>query len=103
MAEATILTSGILKELLKDAMLYRGTAECIEDCVTWGMWRLLPSSTTTQTPPRSGWNFGILEVMVRDGDVVQRLTHIDGYGIYQRVRRNGEWKDWYSISLSKAP
>lgn len=99
MAETLALNNNILKELLSDAMVYRGKCTVLEEAVTPGIYLLEGDTTTSETNPPAGWNVSLLEVMKRNADIIQRITRIDGDYMLIRVKRSGAWKPFRKIVL----
>lgn len=101
MAETIKLTNELLKGKMTDAMVYRGTGKCLEDCILPGYYLLDGDSTTTEPEPYPSWKYSILEVMKRGADILQRITNIDGYPVIVRSKRMGVWQSWYRIEMTK--
>lgn len=93
------LTESMLSGMMPSAMVDRGYATCIEDCLTDGIYRLSVGSYSAYPGPYPNWNFGWMEVITRGSDLLQRITHIDGGLTAFRVFRKGEWKSWYQYQL----
>lgn len=97
----TVLSEALLAEIMTSAMVYRGQAKCVEDCVTPGYYNVNANSYSEYPPNINSWNFGILEVLKRDSDLVHRLTHIDGEFVMTRVRRNNKWYPWNLLTMEQ--
>ena len=95
------LTNTLLKSKMTDAMVYRGRVACLEDCVLPGYYTLDGDSTTTEPAPFANWKYGILEVLKRDSDILQRISNIDGGILIQRVKRLKSWKPWFRIEMTQ--
>lgn len=100
MSATKVLTEALLKNIMTEAMVFRGDAHCIEDCITSGSYSLNAASTTTLTAPLENWNYGWLEVKARGQDIHQRLIHVDGGRVFERVKRGGSWRSWYQVAMT---
>lgn len=92
MEEAMVLNNSLLKELMTDAMVYRGACSVLENATTPGYYKLDANTISSSEDLPVGWNVGILEVLKRDQDILHRITRIDGDFMLIRVRRSGTWK-----------
>lgn len=95
------LSNSLLKEILTDTMVFRGQAICLEDCVTPGYY-IVDANSYSEFPPNINlWNYGILEVMKRNADIIHRFTHVDGLILLTRVRRNNVWRPWFRLTMEQ--
>lgn len=90
MSVGKVLTKAILKNMLNDMMVYRGVCSNIDECKTWGIY-WINSETSGDVP--SNFPEPTLEVMVRNGIVIQRLTSSDAR-VAIRVSKSQVWSSW---------
>lgn len=84
-------------------MVQRGYARCLEDIKTPGYYVVTPPDTTTNLHFPLTSLQGILEVLDRDGGVLQRITLTVPSIIIQRffASYSQSWSSWYKFTGEK--
>ena len=102
------LSEDTLKDILADAMVFRGVVRVpLEEVTQPGRYIIndaTPESELTKfSGPGSIPRLSHLEVMNRDSaDIIQRVTETNSGipNVVMRVRRLGTWKPWYKFTAT---
>ena len=98
MSTSMLLTNGVLKELMVDAMVNR-VAVCKDmDVVTMGGFH--PVTSETANIPTGAYRYGVLlnYFLGSWGWMQIYVPHNAGYGVFLRVRFNGTTSRWRKLS-----
>ena len=108
MSEAMELTNDMMKPVLSDAMVWRGSVRVpLEEVIQSGRYTIdagTPESDLSYFSGDGGLpRLSHLEVMTRGTtDVIQRITSVGTVSpeMVVRVCRMGAWKPWYRIAVT---
>lgn len=93
MSLAMELNGDVLKELLPNALIYRGEAEDLDSLTQCGIYNTV-ARTTCANPPvtMKQWRYAVAEVLNRGSMTYQRLTRENQNA--QRYFDNDAWSAW---------
>lgn len=101
MSDMMTITGDILKMLLPDSMIYRGSYSNIDILLAPGIYSGSGTSSSGTFPTfghMEGWLFGTLEVIKSRGDrIIHRLTSDRG-DVAVRVWLNSSWQAWKAMT-----
>ncbi|MBD5302333.1 MAG: hypothetical protein HDS16_04975 [Bacteroides sp.] len=98
MSDQMAITNGVLKAVMTDAMVARGTAGDFDQTLAVGYYRVSTVEGSSNLPP-GAYGYGILEVLNPGNFLLQRYTtHRNGMYIRMQYTIPKNWTAWLKIT-----
>lgn len=95
MSEGKALDNTVLKGIMTDALVDRGSCVNIDDDMPVGIYRTNPSTKGTFPPSRGYYfHYGILIVLPMRGNSIYQMLMSEEGEFASRVKYGGSWMPW---------